>query len=246
MARVVRSDSRMQLGFLGSRSRIRERNDHAQKVIAGALQAPYQEALKANRLKGTSPEFSAIMADLKRDNGINAFYFDMFQMARHNLEQAASMRSDDPLTMYYYGRVMKEIGRTKEDLDLSEQCLAKAVLLDTRHEIPEVQLHRALMLMDSKDQANYPEAVAALKAYIVTYERKRAITSKDNPLLPPNVDILYGYMRQLGEKTWTAPELAELLKSAPQSNLPAVQPAMQPAISPRMEPASDKGKTRRP
>src|ERR1044072_4869119 len=48
MAQVAKNDSRCELGFIGSRSRLRERYDYAQKMLAGALQAPHQEALKAN------------------------------------------------------------------------------------------------------------------------------------------------------------------------------------------------------
>src|SRR6185312_10532444 len=233
MAQVARADNRTQLGFLGSRSRIRERSDYAQKLIEGALQPQYQEALKANRVKGTSPEFNSIMSELKRDNGIEAFQFDMFQMAKKNLQQSVTLRSDDPLAAYYYGRVMKQVGRTKEELETAQQSLLKAISLDTRHEIPEVQLHRALMLMDSKDSSNNAEAIAALKSYIISYEHKRARTISNDGLLPSNLDVLYGYMRLLGDKTWNAPDLAELLKSGPERSM------VPPATIPRIESASE-------
>jgi predicted Zn-dependent protease len=233
MAQAARVDNRMQLGFLGARSRIRERTEYAQKVISGVLQAQFQEALKANKLKGTSPEFNLITAELKRDNGIEAFYFDMFQMAKRNLEQSVTLRSDDPLAAYYYGRVMKQVGRTKEELDIAQQSLLKAISLDTRNDIPEVQLHRALMLMDSKESSNQSEAVAALKAYITNYERKRAASISNDELLPSNVDILYGYMRLLGDKTWKAPDLAEVMKTRGANST-----SQAPASIPRVEPAS--------
>lgn len=237
MAQVARVDNRIQLGFLGARSRIQARSEYAKKLIAGSLQGQFQEALKANKLKGTSPEFNLVMAELKRDNGIEAFYFDMFQMAKMNLQQSVTLRSDDALAAYYYGRVMKQVGRTKEDLDVAQQSLLKAISLDTRHDIPEVQLHRALILMDSKESGNQNEAVAALKAYITTYERKRATTISNEGLLPPNLDVLYGYMRVLGDKTWKAPELAEILKTgAGNSSGSTSQP---PASIPRVEPASE-------
>lgn len=249
MAQVARSDNRIQLGFLGARSRIRERNDYAQQLISGSLQTQFQEALKANKLKGTSPEFNLVMSELKRDNGIEAFYYDMFQMARMNLQQSVTLRSDDPVAVYYYGRVMKQVGRTKEELDLAQQSLLKAISLDTRHEIPEVQLHRALMLMDSKDGANQAEAIAALKTYITSYERKRATTLSNEGLLPPNVDVLYGYMRLLGDKTWTAPDLAEILKLGAGGSSGTT--AQSPASIPRIEPASQtlsptRGNSRKP
>ena len=233
MAKVARSDNRTELGFLGSRARIRERIDFAQKMISGSLQAQYQEGLKANKIKGTSPEFNLIMADLKRDNGIQAFYFDMFQLAKTNLQQAVMLRSDDPLATYYYGRVLKQVGRTKEELDLAQHSLLKAITLDVRHEIPEVQLHRALLLMDSKDNSTYPAAIAALQNYITDYGRKRATAKLNSDMQPPNLDVLYSYMRLLGEKTWTAPTRIELEKmTLANTSTPGTQSV------PRIEPAS--------
>jgi len=222
MAQVAGVDNRTQLGFLGSRKRIRERNEYAQGLINGALQAQYQEGLSSNKLKGVSPEFNLIMAELKRDNGIEAFYYDMFQMARKNLQQSVMMRSDDPLAAYYYARVMKQVGRTKEELELAQQSLLKAISLDTRQEIPEIQLHRALMLMDSKDTNSNSEAITSLKNYITAYERKRATMQANQPYVPPNLDVLYGYMRLLGDKTWTAPNHSELQKAS--TSAPVVQP----------------------
>lgn len=239
MAKVARADNRTELGFLGSRDRIRERIDYAQKMIAGSLQAQYQENLKANKLKGTSPEFNLIMADLKRDNGIQAFYYDMFQMAKTNLQQAVMLRSDDPLATYYYGRVLKQVGRTKEELDLAQHSLLKAITLDVRHEIPEVQLHRALLLMDNKDSSTYPEAIVALQNYITDFGRKRATARINSDIQPPNLDVLYGYMRLLGEKTWTAPTRLELEKMAFGSlATPALQSSPATQSAPRIEPAS--------
>jgi predicted Zn-dependent protease len=237
MAQVAGVDNRAQLGFLGSRKRIRERNDYAQGLINGALQAQYQEGLNAHKLKGMSPEFNLIMAELKRDNGIEAFYFDMFQMARKNLQQSVMMRSDDPLAAYYYARVMKQVGRTKEDLDLAQQSLLKAINLDTRQEIPEIQLHRALMLMDVKDSNSNPEAITALKNYITAYERKRATTMATERYAPPNLDVLYGYMRLLGDKTWTAPGISELQKAG--TSVPAIYPQT-PATVPASQQLSPK------
>ena len=237
MAQVAEKDHRTQLGFLGVRSRIRERNDHAQKLIAGSLQVQYQEALKSSKIKGTGPEFNLIMAELKRDNGIQAFYFDMFQLAKKNLEESVKLRSDDPQAAYYYGRVMKQVGRTPEELDLAQQSLLKAVSLDIRREIPEVQLHRALMLMDNKDTAKQTEAVSALKSYITLYGQKRVTEITSEELVPSNIEVLYGYMRLLGDKTWTAPTMTEMLRTASTNSNGPINPPAGSAI-PKIEPAS--------
>lgn len=229
MAQVAQRDNRTQLGFLGARSRIRERTEYARKVIDGPLQTQYQDTLKANKIKGMGPEFNLIMAELKRDNGIEAFYHDMFLMAKMNLQQSVMLRSDDPLAAYYYGRVMKHVGRTKEELDIAQQSLMKAVVLDTRHEIPEVELHRALMLMDSKDSSNQAEAIAALKNYITSFGRRRITVENNDRMMPPNLDVLYGYMRILGDKTWTAPANVEVLNAgSDNSRGPGLQPTPAP------------------
>lgn len=205
MAQVARADSRAQLGFLGSRTRIRERSEYSVQQLNGPLQGKYQELLKSGKLVGTSPEFSLIMSELKRDNGIEAFYFDMFSMAKMNLQQAYTIRSDDPLAAYYYARVLKEVGRTKEDMEQSEQLILTAMRLDTRGSIPEIQLHRALLLIESKEPAQQAEAVQSLKLYILAYQRQRMERRGEDETLPPNVDILYDYMRLLGDKNWKAP-----------------------------------------
>lgn len=237
MAQVAGNDYRTQLGFLGERSRIRQRTEYAQKLIGGSLQPAYQEALKNNKIKGMGSEFNLIMSELKRDNGIEAFYYDMFQLARMNLQQSVMMRSDDPLAAYYYGRVLKQVGRTAEDLELAQQSFKKAISLDVRHDIPEVQLHHALMLMDSNDPTRNAEAIASLKSYVTAYGKKRATSISSDDIVPPNVDVLYGYMRTLGEKTWTAPSVADIVKASSGNVTPSG--AQMPAVIPRIESAGE-------
>ena len=87
--------------------------------------------------------------------------------------------------------------------------------------------------MDSKDSSTYPEAIAALQNYITDFGRKRATANINTGIQPPNLDVLYGYMRLLGEKTWTAPTRLDLEKMAFGS---LATPA--PQSSPRIEPAS--------
>lgn len=205
MAQVARTDSRTQLGFLGSRTRIKERNEYSQRMLGGPLQVKYQELVKAGKIIGTSPEFNLIMSELKRDNGIEAFYFDMFQMSKMNLQQAYTLRSDDPLAAYYYARVLKQVGRSKEEMDQAEQLILTALRLDTRQGIPEIQLHRALLLIESREPGQQSEAVQSLKQYILVYQKHRMELRGEDGTLPPNVDILYDYMRLLGDKNWKAP-----------------------------------------
>lgn len=232
MAQVARSDSRTQLGFLGRRTRIRERTEYSQRLLAGTLQGKYQELVGAGKLVGTTPEFNLIMSELKRDNGIEAFYFDMFQMAKKNLQQAHMLRSDDPLATYYYARVLKQVGRSREELAQAEQLIQTAMRLDTRLSIPEIQLHRALLLIESKEPGQQAEAVQSLKQYILNYQKRRMEMRGergDEATLPPNVDILYDYMRLLGDKTWKAPPSNSARPAVVNASAPA--PAAAPATA---------------
>lgn len=223
MQEVSRSDERMQLGFLGLRSRLRQRREYAERQLQGPLQGKYQELLKSGKLVGTTPEYNLVMAELKRDNGIEAYRFDMFEMSRRNLKQAVSLRTDDARAAFYYGRVLKLVGRTKEDRETAQQYLLTSIRLDTRRQLPEVQLQRALMLMESKDAAAQSEAAQALRDYIVAFQNKKVDDLRQDASLPPNVDTLYDYLRLLGDKAWRAPapELVRLTSTG--SGVPAAE-----------------------
>ena len=83
-----------------------ERAVAAQRAIAGGLSAEVRAKLDAGELIGSSADFETIMAELRRDNGIRALYYDMFQVSRDNLEESLLIRSNDPLTHFYYGKVL--------------------------------------------------------------------------------------------------------------------------------------------
>ncbi|HKH19511.1 MAG TPA: M48 family metalloprotease, partial [Gammaproteobacteria bacterium] len=217
MQDVARHDERAQLGFLGMRSRIRERKEYAESQLQGSLQGKYQDLLKSGKIVGTTADYNLIMAELKRDNGIEAYRFDMFDMAKRNLKQAVSLRTDDARAAFYYGRVLKLVGRTKEERDTAQQYLLSAIQLDTRRTIPEVQLQRALLLMENKDPSSQAQAAQALKEYIVAFQNKKVDDLRQDNSLPPNVDTLYDYLRLMGDKAWRAPspELVRITSTAP-------------------------------
>lgn len=208
MDEVARLDERVQLGFLGHRPRIRERKEHIDTVLQqGAIKDRYQELLKVGKLTGNSPDYGLVMAGLKRDNGIEAYKFDMFQMARRNLQQAVSLRSDDVRATFYYGRVLRMVGRSKEEVDQAEQLLKTAVSLDQpRQNMPEVQLQKALLLMDKRD----PASVQALKDYILEYQRKKVEDSILGGSVPANLDTLYDLMRIYGKEMRWEPSRPEM------------------------------------
>jgi predicted Zn-dependent protease len=199
-------DQRVGLGFLGSRKRVKERLEYAKNVIGTTLKPDYEKKLAAAQLVGTSPDYQLMMAELKRDNGILALYFDMFDMAKKNLTQAVNLRTDDARARYYHGKVLKLVARTDAERELARQELINAIKLDaTRHFIPEAQLQRALLLLDKTDSASQAEAVQALKDYITSYEDFRVESWKYGAAVPSNMEILYDYLRLLGEPRWKPP-----------------------------------------
>ena len=119
MTDAVTVDQRIGLGFLGNKKRVKDRTEYAQKLIGTTLKPDYEKKLAAAQLVGTSPDYQLMMAGLKRDNGILALYFDMFDMARKNLRQAVSLRTDDARARYYYGQVLKLVARTDADREVA-------------------------------------------------------------------------------------------------------------------------------
>jgi hypothetical protein len=99
--------------------------------------------------------------------------------------------------------VLKLVARTDAERDSAREQLADAVKLDAnRHFIPEAQLQQALLLIDKPDSASQQEAVQALKDYINNYQTARVEAWKYGASLPSNMEILYDYMRLLGETRW--------------------------------------------
>ena len=174
------------------------RADAAQEAIRGKLASELQAKLDAGELIGTSAEFEAVMAGITRDNGIRAYYFDMFKMARENLEESLRIRSNDPYAHYYYGKVLKLTSRTSQEKLRALGEFAQAIQLDKRRVIAEPYLYRALSMIDSKDASQTQEIVGALKDYVAIYQREHSGT------LPPNMEVIYDYMQEAGEMSWTA------------------------------------------
>jgi hypothetical protein len=163
------------------------------------MSADIKSKLDAGVIIGSSAEFLTVMAELKRDNGIRAYYYDMFQLARDNLSESLQIRSNDPYAHFYYGKVLKLTARTAAEKSRALAEFRTAIDLDARRVLPEARLHRALALIENKDPAQMRDIVASLKEYVMLYQREHAGT------LPPNMEIIYDYMQEAGELTWSAP-----------------------------------------
>jgi len=173
------------------------REEASQASITNEHAARLKELLDAGELIGSSAEFQSVMAAIRRDNGIRAFYYDMFHMARGNLEESLRIRSNDPVAHYYYGVVLKLTARTLGEKQRALNEFALAVQYDRRKVLAEPYLHRALAMIDSKE-THTREIVENLKEYVQLYQRQNA------GALPQNMDMIYDYMQDAGETSWTA------------------------------------------
>jgi len=101
--------------------------------------------------------------------------------------------------------------------------------------LPDARLHRALALIENKDSSQMPEIVSTLKEYVSLYQRQ------NRGDLPPNMEVIYDYMQEAGEMTWSAPPVVNISTkniepigvSAPPGARPAAAPAADPADSGR-------------
>jgi predicted Zn-dependent protease len=173
------------------------REQASQAAITGEYAAKLKELLDAGELIGSSAEFQSVMAAIRRDNGIRAFYYDMFYTARENLEESIRIRSNDPVAHYYYGVVLKLTARTLGEKQRALNEFALAVQYDRRKVLADPYLHRALAMIDSRE-SHTREIVENLKEYVQMYQRQNA------GALPSNIDMIYDYMQDAGETSWTA------------------------------------------
>ncbi|MDP9052648.1 MAG: M48 family metalloprotease, partial [Acidobacteriota bacterium] len=123
-------DPRIGLGFMAKESRMKARTAHIQTVLSGDIKTALEAKLKAGGLTGSSGEFALIMSALKRDNGIIAIDYDLFAMARDNLEDAVELRSNDPRAQLYLGKVISLTARSAQDRTQAEEHFMKSIQYD--------------------------------------------------------------------------------------------------------------------
>ena len=190
-------DPRIGIGFIANPTRMTARTAHIQALLTGDLKEKIDAKLKANGLTGSSGEFSLIMAALKRDNGIVAIDYDLFDMARDNLEEAVNLRSNDPRAQLYLGKVISLTARTPQDRQAAEGHFLKAIEYDQdRGAYPDPHLEHALHLLG--ENGDKSEINHELQAYIALYQREHT------GAVPPNIDILYDYLTLVGDTNWYA------------------------------------------
>jgi predicted Zn-dependent protease len=243
MLKVATRDARVGLGFLGSRRRVEQRMEKAKDLIAGAYKAEIDAKLKDGFLS-SSAEHRNLMAELKRDNGIMAYYSDMFEMARKNLADAVAIRDNDPAAHYYYAKVLKLVGRTADDEKLARDEFYKAVKADTRDENFGSHLHLALMMARDRG-ADKNQITQELDAYVTDYA-KLAVEDRIMRSFPPNLETIYEYMTLFGDSGWRPkpPDMRaieaeyNLVNTAATTNAPPPLPPPSSAAGSKGTPAS--------
>src|SRR5579863_1921039 len=181
---ATRRDTRVALGFMGDRRRVAERKEKAADLIANAYKADIDAKLQKGEFVGDSPEHRNLMAELKRDNGIMAYYHDMFDMARNNLKEAVTIRDNDPAAHYFYGKVMELVGRTPEEHKEALTAFANAEKYDYRHQNYGADLHYGLALMNAS-QVDKQGVSAALDKYVTDYAYWQ-VDNRQEAYFPPN------------------------------------------------------------
>lgn len=166
-------------------------------------------------------EFENIMAILKRDNGIVAFYYDMYKLSARNLSQSLAIRSDDALGYFYYGKVLKQTARKPGEKEQALVMFDKAIQLDRRGANPQARLYYALTKMSGRTTNNIAEITNDLKQYVGLYQQV------NGGALPPNMSIIYDFMQEAGETNWNAVPVANVKNVA--VNTPAIPSANPPA-----------------
>lgn len=206
---VRRSGPAAALAF-GSANDLPARSDKVKEFLGGPYQPVVARILSGDGFRMSSPRYSQLMAELKRDNGLLALERDLFVIARTNLEEAASVRTDDPLTMYGLGLLFRTVGRSDEDVARASSYLKSAMQFDeVRHRFPEAHLQYAVELLSREDPQRYPEIQAALKSYVVLYQRKFGGD------LPREMQFVYDYLDLTGDRSWIAYKVDNVSSEAP-------------------------------
>jgi outer membrane lipoprotein SlyB len=196
---LVGRDSRVGLGFIGKPERTRERSATITKLITTSYKATLEEKMKKG-LTSSGPEYQLLMAALKRDNGVIALDYDLYDMARADLDDAVKLRSNDPRAHYYLGQVLVATGRTQEEKQAAMQEFLQAVQFDAeRGAYAEPHLEEALFNLSQSDPSLQEQARKELKTYVALYQRQHAGS------LPPNMYIIYDYFMLTGDKSWYVP-----------------------------------------
>jgi predicted Zn-dependent protease len=196
---IVTADSRMGLGFMGSAPRIKERQARLQTLINGPLHAEIDSRVKGKGFNPSGADFVPTVSSVRRDNGILAMDYDLFVVAKHNLDNAVKQRPDDPSAHFYLAKLERQTARTPAERQDALDHLTTAIKLDAdRGAIPAAHLEYAVALIEQDDPNNQSQIASELKAYV-------ALSERDRTGLPSNMPVIYDYLTTSGDNRWYLP-----------------------------------------
>jgi hypothetical protein len=234
----------MGLGFMGSAPRIKERQAHLDSLFGGDLKAEIELRVKGKGFNPNSPDFGPMISSVKRDNGILAMDYDLFAVAKRNLQGAVSERPDDPYANFYLAKLERLTARTPDERQDALNHLTTALRLDAdRGAIPAAHLEYAVALMEAEDPSNHDQIASELKAYV-------ALSERDHGGVPSNMPLIYDYLTASGDGKWYLPPQwydAQLTNNpgftttAPEAVIRKATMLEGPASAPSSEPSSTPG-----
>lgn len=199
LTQVVTVDSRIGLGFMGSAPRIKQRSARLQQLLDGELHAEIEMRTKGKGFKSSGSDFSPMISATQRDNGILAMDYDLFVVAKRNLQSAVEQRPDDPYAHFYLAKLERLTARTPEERQDALTHLSNALRLDEdRGAIPSAHLEYAVALMEEENPANHDQIAGELKAYV-------ALSERDHSTVPANMPLIYDYLSASGDNKWYLP-----------------------------------------
>ena len=125
--------------------------------------------------------------------------YDLFAVAKRNLQGAVTDRPDDPYANFYLAKLERLTARTPDERQDALNHLTTALRLDAdRGAIPSAHLEYAVALMEAEDPSNHDQISSELKSYVVLSER-------DHGGLPADMPLIYDYMTASGDSRWYLP-----------------------------------------
>jgi predicted Zn-dependent protease len=232
-------DSRVSLGIIGSAEHVEERISDIQNLLDGDIHDAIAARVKGQGFLPESPDFSVVFSSIRRDNGALAMQYDLFAVAKQNLEDAVKQRPEDPAAHFYLAKLERRTAHTPPEKQAAIDHLTTALRLDAeRGSIPELHWEYAVALMEQGNPANKDLILSELKSYLVLYER-------DWGGLPRNLSVVYDYFNQAGDNSWyLSPEwykttqLVYLSGHSTSSAAAVIRNALSPSPAPATETAS--------
>jgi predicted Zn-dependent protease len=199
-------DPGVTLGFLGRSDRVRERLANIETRLAAERAKP---EFTGRKVETEDPDFTLLLAEVQRDNGVAAFHYDMLETARTNLEDAAAVKTQDPTVLYFYAKSLLQTSRTEAERDRADEYFLRAAQYDYRNQNYGTYLYRAIRMMTKTNATatDKRQAVALLKEYVLRYnlsvlDDQTSVKAE----LPQHLDSVYDYMARAGELKWTVDE----------------------------------------